>query len=72
MALIILVYSEYKGLWISINIVKILGLKSTIGRTSRGAANALNSNFIRYAARMMISSWFKISDENMFLRLGQM
>lgn len=47
MALIIVVYSEYEDLWISVKMVKILGLKSAIGRRTCGAANALSSNFVR-------------------------
>lgn len=47
MALIIIVYSYYEDLWISIKMVKILGLKSTIGGRTHGAANALSCNFVR-------------------------
>lgn len=46
MALIIVVYLKYEDLWIAVKMAKILGLKSTTGRTC-GAANALSYNFVR-------------------------
>lgn len=46
MALIIVVCLKYEDLWIAVKMAKILGLKSTTGRTC-GAANALSYNFVR-------------------------